>query len=102
MLEQELNSDLPGMIRALVRENVYDSVTGQYLLIPAGSTLIGMYNSHVDYGQDALQAVWNRIIFPGWEFAATWAHSKATTARVQPDTGIRWIVIGLDFFPVRC
>ena len=64
VLEQELNSDLPGMIRALVRENVYDSVTGQYLLIPAGSTLIGMYNSHVNYGQDALQAVWNRIIFP--------------------------------------
>jgi type IV secretion system protein VirB10 len=64
VLEQELNSDLPGMIRALVRENVYDSVTGQYLLIPAGSTLIGTYNSHVNYGQDALQAVWNRIIFP--------------------------------------
>ncbi len=64
VLEQELNSDLPGLIRALVRENVYDSVTGQYLLIPAGSTLIGMYNSHVNYGQDALQAVWNRIIFP--------------------------------------
>ena len=64
VLEQELNSDLPGMIRALVRENVYDSVSGQYLLIPAGSTLIGMYNSHVGYGQDALQAVWNRIIFP--------------------------------------
>ncbi|UWZ85138.1 TrbI/VirB10 family protein [Occallatibacter riparius] len=64
VLEQELNSDLPGLIRALVRENVYDSVTGQYLLIPAGSTLIGMYNSHVNYGQDALQAVWKRIIFP--------------------------------------
>ena len=64
VLEQELNSDLPGMIRALVRENVYDSVTGQYLLIPAGSTLIGMYNSHVGYGQNALQAAWKRIIFP--------------------------------------
>jgi type IV secretion system protein TrbI len=64
VLEQELNSDLPGMVRALVRENVYDSVSGQYLLIPAGSTLIGMYNSHVGYGQDALQAVWKRIIFP--------------------------------------
>lgn len=64
VMVQELNSDLPGLIRALVRENVYDSVTGQYLLIPAGSTLIGMYNSHVNYGQDALQAVWSRIIFP--------------------------------------
>ena len=64
ILEQQLNSDLPGMIRALVRENVFDSATGRYILIPSGSTLIGVYNSHVGYGQSALQAVWQRIIFP--------------------------------------
>jgi type IV secretion system protein VirB10 len=55
VLEQQLNSDLPGLIRALVRENVYDTVTGKYVLIPAGSTLVGIYNSHVGYGQKALQ-----------------------------------------------
>jgi type IV secretory pathway VirB10-like protein len=60
VLEQQLNSDLPGFIRALVRENVYDTVSGQYILIPAGSTLVGIYNSHVGYGQKALQAVWRR------------------------------------------
>ena len=49
VLEQQLNSDLPGLIRALVRENVYDTVTGKYVLIPAGSTLVGIYNSHVGY-----------------------------------------------------
>lgn len=64
VLEQQLNSDLPGLIRALVRENVYDSVTGHHVLIPAGSTLVGIYNSHVGYGQKALQAVWRRVIFP--------------------------------------
>ncbi|AXC16434.1 Conjugative transfer protein TrbI (plasmid) [Acidisarcina polymorpha] len=64
VLEQELNSDLPGLIRALVRESVYDSVSGKYILIPAGSTLIGIYNSHVGYGQKALQAIWQRVIFP--------------------------------------
>jgi type IV secretory pathway VirB10-like protein len=64
VLEQQLNSDLPGLIRALVRENVYDSATGSYILIPAGSTLIGIYNSHIGYGQNALQAVWRRVIFP--------------------------------------
>ena len=64
VLEQQLNSDLPGLIRALVRENVYDTVTGRYVLIPAGSTLIGIYNSHIGYGQNALQAVWRRVIFP--------------------------------------
>jgi type IV secretion system protein VirB10 len=64
VLEQQLNSDLPGLIRALVRENVYDTVTGKSVLIPAGSTLVGIYNSHVGYGQKALQAVWRRVIFP--------------------------------------
>lgn len=64
VLEQQLNSDLPGLIRALVRENVYDTVTGKYVVIPAGSTLVGIYNSHVGYGQKALQAVWRRVIFP--------------------------------------
>ncbi|MDQ2835182.1 MAG: hypothetical protein M3Y50_15850 [Acidobacteriota bacterium] len=64
VLEQQLNSDLPGLIRALVRENVYDSATGRYVLIPAGSTLTGIYNSHIGYGQNALQAVWRRVIFP--------------------------------------
>jgi type IV secretory pathway VirB10-like protein len=63
-LEQQLNSDLPGLIRAIVRENVYDSASGRYILVPAGSTLVGIYNSHVGYGQNALQAVWRRVIFP--------------------------------------
>ena len=64
VLEQALNSDLPGEIKALVRENVYDTATGKHLLIPQGSRLIGAYNSRVGYGQDGVQVVWNRIIFP--------------------------------------
>ena len=64
VLEQQLNSDLPGLIRALVRESVYDTATGRYVVIPAGSALIGVYNSHIGYGQNALQAVWRRVIFP--------------------------------------
>lgn len=64
VLEQQLNSDMPGLIRALVRENVYDSVTGKFLLIPAGSRIIGVYNSNIGYGQGAVQAVWRRILFP--------------------------------------
>jgi type IV secretion system protein TrbI len=60
-----VNSDLPGLIRALVRENVYDTVTGRYVPIPAGSTLVGIYNSHIGYGQNALQAVWRRVSAAG-------------------------------------
>lgn len=64
ILEQTLNSDLPGEIKALVRENVYDTATGKHLLIPQGSRLIGIYDSRIVFGQDGVQAVWNRIIFP--------------------------------------
>ena len=64
VLEQQLNSDLPGLIRAVVRENVYDTVSGRYILIPAGSRLIGTYNSSVGFGQGAVQAVWTRLLFP--------------------------------------
>ena len=64
VLEQALNSDLPGEIKALVRENVYDTATGKYLLIPQGSRLVGTYDSRVAYGQDGIQVVWSRLIFP--------------------------------------
>jgi type IV secretion system protein VirB10 len=64
VLEQEINSDLPGDIKALVNQNVYDTATGRYLLIPQGSRLVGRYNSEVAYGQEAAQVVWDRIIFP--------------------------------------
>jgi len=39
-LEQEMNSDLPGDVRGIVRENVYDTATGRYLLIPQGSRVL--------------------------------------------------------------
>ena len=54
-LEQMVNSDLAGEIKALVRSNVYDTATGRYLLIPQGSRLIGTYNHRVAYGQRGIQ-----------------------------------------------
>jgi type IV secretion system protein VirB10 len=64
VLEQSLNSDLPGELKALVTSNVYDTATGLYLLVPQGSRLIGKYDSHVSYGQDGVQVAWSRIIYP--------------------------------------
>lgn len=63
-LEQGLNSDLPGELKALVMSNVYDTATGQYLLIPQGARLVGAYNSRVSYGQNGVQVTWHRVIFP--------------------------------------
>ena len=64
ILEQGINSDLPGEVKALVRSNVYDTPTGKYLLIPQGSRLVGIYDSQIAYGQKRLQVIWTRIIYP--------------------------------------
>ncbi len=64
VLEQALNSDLPGELKALVSSNVYDTASGRYLLIPQGARLVGIYNSRIGYGQDGVQVIWDRIIYP--------------------------------------
>src|ERR1700687_6095808 len=55
MLVSGIDSDLPGPILAQVSENVFDSATGQRLLIPQGSRLIGAYESAARYGQQRVQ-----------------------------------------------
>ena len=64
VLEQSLNSDLPGEIKALITSNVFDTASGRYLLIPQGARLVGKYDSRISYGQDGVQVAWDRIIFP--------------------------------------
>ncbi len=64
VMEQGLDSDLPGELKALVTSNVYDTASGRYILIPQGSRLVGEYNSQLGYGQDGVQVVWNRVIYP--------------------------------------
>ncbi|MGX9182057.1 TrbI/VirB10 family protein [Mesorhizobium sp. BHbdii] len=59
-----IRSDLPGQISAQVTENVYDSPTGSYLLVPQGAKLIGQYDSQVAFGQSRVLLVWNRLIMP--------------------------------------
>lgn len=59
-----VRSDLPGQITGQVTENVYDSPTGRYLLIPQGSKLIGAYDSQVTFGQSRVLLVWTRLILP--------------------------------------
>lgn len=59
-----INSDLPGQIFAQVSQDVYDTPTGKYKLIPQGSRLIGAYSNEVVYGQSRVLIAWQRIIFP--------------------------------------
>jgi type IV secretory pathway VirB10-like protein len=59
-----IRSDLPGQITAQVTENVYDSPTGRFLLIPQGAKLIGVYDSQIAFGQSRVLLVWSRLILP--------------------------------------
>lgn len=59
-----INSDLPGEVIAQVTENVFDTVSGRYLLIPQGTRVIGKYDSLISYGQDRALVVWTRLILP--------------------------------------
>jgi type IV secretion system protein VirB10 len=49
---------------AQVTQNVYDTVTGQIVLIPQGARLLGRYDSVIAFGQSRALLVWSRIIFP--------------------------------------
>jgi len=59
-----LRSDLPGQVTAQVTEDVYDSPTGQILLIPQGARLVGQYDAQISFGQSRALLVWNRLIMP--------------------------------------
>jgi type IV secretion system protein TrbI len=67
-LPHRLVSDLPGDLIAEVARDVYDSPTQKYVMIPAGSRLVGEYNSSVTYGQNRVQVVWTAIYFPDGSF----------------------------------
>jgi type IV secretion system protein VirB10 len=55
---------LPGQVTAQVTQNVYDSPTGQILLIPQGARLIGEYASDISAGQNRVLLAWDRLILP--------------------------------------
>ncbi len=74
-----LNSDLPGVVIAIVRQNIYSSITRQFLLIPQGSRLVGSYDSHVIYAQERVAVAWNKLIYPD---------GSSTNLKAMPGTDI--------------
>ena len=61
VLETAINSDLPGMVRAVNADDVF-SHDGSQLLIPKGSRLVGRYQSEVRRGQVRIFIIWTRLI----------------------------------------
>lgn len=59
-----VDSDLPGVVTAMVRQTVYDTLHPDLVVIPQGTKLVGQYSSDVAYGQSRALIAWNRLIFP--------------------------------------
>ena len=56
-----IQSDLPGNVSAIMREDVW-SFDGRRVLIPAGTKLIGDYRSGITRGQTRIFVVWTRLL----------------------------------------
>ena len=63
VLETPINTDIPGMIRAIVSRDIY-AEAGRGILIPKGSRLVGTYNSFVIRGNKRVNVIWSRVIRP--------------------------------------
>lgn len=63
-LQSGINSELPGQITALVAQDVRDTATGTFVLIPQGARLVGSYGADVQYGQERVLVAWQRILWP--------------------------------------
>ena len=63
VLETPINTDIPGMIRAIVSRDIY-AESGRGILIPKGSRLVGTYNSLVIRGNKRVNVIWSRVIRP--------------------------------------
>ncbi|MGN8119174.1 type IV secretion system protein VirB10 [Labrys sp. 22185] len=61
VLETAIQSDLPGMVRAITSEDVW-SFDGRRVLMPKGSILIGTYRSGLQRGQTRVLVIWTRAM----------------------------------------
>lgn len=63
VMETAINSDLPGLARAMVTRDV-KSFDGSAVLIPRGSRVIGQYKSGLALGASRVFVIWTRVIRP--------------------------------------
>jgi type IV secretory pathway VirB10-like protein len=100
ILPTKIVSDLPGDLIAEVKDDVYDSPTHKFILIPAGALLAGEYNSSVSYGQGRVQVIWTYLRFPDGSFInldkfVSHAADGAVGLKDQTDNHIKRLVGGV-------
>ncbi len=64
VLLNAIDTRIPGQITARITEPVYDSRYGKYLVVPAGSSLIGQYGSDVAHGQKRVMIAFSSLVTP--------------------------------------
>ena len=57
----DVRSELPGTVRALVTNDVFDSKTLRRVVIPRGSQLLGSYDNQTQVGQTRLFIYWTQL-----------------------------------------
>lgn len=63
ILETAVDTDLPGTLRAVVTRDVY-AESGNTIMIPKGSRVIGSYQVEIKPGQERVAVKWDRLIRP--------------------------------------
>jgi len=59
-----VNSDYPGDLVAQTEQPIFDSATGRYSLIPAGSKLIGKFRKPSGPFDERIEIGWHRLLLP--------------------------------------
>lgn len=81
-----LTSQSTGLAIAQVTQDVYDSLGGGHLLIPAGARLLGEYATATLDGQSRLGVAWTRLILPSGRSLVL---DKLPAADLQGMAGLR-------------
>lgn len=101
VLEQGMNSTLPGQVTARVTEDVYDTVSGCRLLIPALTKVVGSYDSKIALGQSRMLVIWNSMVFPDGEelnLAGMQGYDRAGMSGMESEVDNHYLrLFGLTF-----
>ncbi len=62
-----IHNEIPGQVLAQVKADVFDSIKGQYLLIPKGTKVVGAYEQKSAEDEERLSVTWTQFIFPNGE-----------------------------------
>jgi len=66
-LQEGFDTQVPGQITAIVIQDIKDTRTGKYVMVPKGTTVIGSYDIDLPYDQNRIRTAWNRMNFPNGE-----------------------------------